>query len=361
MKIRTFILMAAVLAATALFVACSGGDGDDNGGDTTGTLDPASIRTEKGLSVAVAGQALGANFGLEADDGAANINTGGEGSAIGAPVAIPAPNDVPQGLSDQSRLGVEIAPYPFAPALQQGAAGLTVQGYGSATAAADEAVIEMWFYRDSYSDIEPLREPSTPIEDISSSGSDISGSSSSSDGDIDFAFAEPEPVDPITEADLAPVIAALESFGASVEFVDNSYGYRDPYYSNATLRATMTNLDSLDEAVDAAANAADGLADISNSGSNTYFSLSDCSALERAAMAAAVEDAEERAGVLADVLGVGRGAVVGASSYSYSPYGDSSCSSSYYYGPYPTLGAEGAPGATDVQVFANVGVTYASQ
>jgi len=353
MKIRTFILMAAVLAATALFVACSGGDGDDNGGDTTGTLDPSAIRTEKGLSVAVAGQALGANFGLESDDGAANLAaTGGDSggaSAIGAPVAPGIAVD----QAAESRLGVDIAPYPFAPALQEGAAGLTVQGYGSATAAADEAVIEMWFYRDSYSDIEPLREPTPPIQGISSGSSD-------GDIDIDFAFAEPEPIDAITEADLASVIAALESFGADVEFVDQNYGYKDPYYSSATLRATMSDLGSVDAAVDAATDAANGIADITSSGSSTYFSLSDCSALERAAMVAAVEDAEERADALADVLGVGRGAVVGASSYSYSPYGDGSCSSSYYYGGYYDE-AGGAPGATDVQVFSNVGVTYAIQ
>ena len=76
---------------------------------------------------------------------------------------------------------------------------------------------------------------------------------------------------------------------------------------------------------------------------------------------AAVEDAEERAAVLADVLGVTRGAVTGASNYSYAPYGNSSCSSSSSYGPYPTLAAEDTPGPTDVQVFANVGVTYAIQ
>ncbi len=345
MKLRTFILMTAVLAAAALFVACGGGDDGDNGGDTTGTLDPSIIRTEKGLSVAVAGQALGANFGLESADGA----IGGDGVAPGAPVAIPAPTGVPQGLPDQSRLGVDIAPYPFAPALQQGAAGLTVQGYGSATAAADEAVIEMWFYRDSY-DIEPLREPSPPIEDIGSGGFD---------DDIDFV--KPESVDPITEADLASVIAALESFGAVVEFVDQNYGYVDPYYSSVSLRATISDPGSVDDAVAAADDAAEGIENINRSGSNVYHSLSDCSALERAAMEAAVEDAEERAGILADVLGVTRGAVTGASSYSYAPYGDSSCSSSSYYGPYPTLGAEGATGPTDVQVFANVGVTYAIQ
>lgn len=345
MKIRTLILMAAVLAAAALFVACNGGDGDDNG-DTTATLDPSAIRTEKGLAVAAAGQALGANFGLESD-GAANLaatgGTGGDGggaNAIGAPVA--------PGVTDESRLGVDIAPYPFAPALQQGAAGLTVQGYGSATAAADEAVIEMWFYRDGYD--KPLPEP-VPAPD---------GSSSGDSGSVDVD--SPQPVEPITEADLAPVIAALESFGADVEFVDQNYGYRDPYYSNATLRATMSNLDAVNDATDAAIAAADGLTDIYNSGSNTYFSLSDCSALERAAMAAAVEDAQERADVLADVLGVGRGAIAGASSYSYSPYGNGSCSSAYYYGYGYDYAEDGStPGPTDVQVFANVGVTYEIQ
>ena len=348
MKIRTFVLMTAALAATALFVACGGGDSDDNGGDTTGTLDPSAIRTERGLAVAAAGQALGANFGLESADGTTIISATGGGSIGGSsvvvpPLAIPAPPGVP----DKGLLSVDSAPYPFVPALQAGAAGLTVQGYGSATAAADEAVIEMWFYRDAYSFYEEQPFPTMLPDGSISYGPD---------GDIDFSPQTPTPVEPITEAELAPVIAALESFGASVEFVDENYGYRDPYYSDATLRATMTNLGSVDDAVAAAITAADGIADINNSGSNTYFSLSDCSALERAAMTAAVEDAEERADALADVLGVGRGAVIGASSYSYSPYGDSSCSSSYGYAK------DGSTlGAADVQVFANVGVTYAIQ
>ncbi len=353
MKIRTFILMAAVLAATALFVACNGGDDGDDG-DTTGTLDASGIRTEKGLSVAVAGQALGANFGLESADGDASFAaTGGDSGdaiAIGAPVA---PGE-PRAVTDAGRrLDVDIAPYPFAPALQEGAAGLTVQGYGSATAAADEAVIEMWFNRDAYSFYEEQPFPTMLPDGSISFGSD--GDSI----DIDF-FQEPQPVDPITEADLAPVIAALESFGAVVEFVDENYGYKEPFYSNATLRATMGNMDAVDDATDAAITAADGLTDINNNGSSTYFSLSDCSALERAALAAAVEDAGERADVLAGVLGVSRGAVTGASSYSYSPYGDGSCSSSYGYG-YDYAESGSTAGPTDVQVFANVGVTYAIQ
>ncbi len=356
MKIRTFILMAAVLAATAVFVACNGGGDSDDPGDTTGTVDGSGIRTEKGLSVAVAGQALGANFGLEADDGSVSIANTGGGSiggdiAIAPPAAIPVPVDG-FGVTDENRLDIDIAPYPFGPALQQGVAGLTVQGYGSATAAADEAVIEMWFYRDGYSffDDKPFPEP-VPFD--TDEPIDFGGS----DGDF---FDEPAPVEPITEADLAPVIGALESFGADVEFVDQNFGYRDPFYASATLRATMSDLDSVDAAIDAATTAADGLTDVVNSGSSTYFSLSDCSALERAAMTAAVEDAEERADILADVLGVGRGAVTAASNYSYAPYGNGSCSSSNYYGPYYAEDS-GAPGPTDVQVFANVGVTYAIQ
>ena len=253
-----------------------------------GTVDGSGIRTEKGLSVAVAGQALGANFGLEADDGSVSIANTGGGSiggdiAIAPPAAIPVPVDG-FGVTDENRLGIDIAPYPFGPALQQGVAGLTVQGYGSATAAADEAVIEMWFYRDGYSffDDKPFPEP-VPFD--TDEPIDFGGS----DGDF---FDEPAPVEPITEADLAPVIGALESFGADVEFVDQNFGYRDPFYASATLRATMSDLDSVDAAIDAATTAADGLTDVVNSGSSTYFSLSDCSALERAAMTAAVEDAK---------------------------------------------------------------------
>jgi len=338
MKLRTFALMAAVFLVTALFVAC-GGDDDDTTGDDGGSTqdiessgDGSGIRTAKGLEVAAIGQQLGADFGGNAESAAdsalpASGISGGTGA--GGPAPLPA-----SGGDAASRVAFDPYGYGFAPALQEGGNGLTVQGYGSATAAADQAVIEMWFYRDAYSN-----------------------------GGVPVPDGNFESVDPITEEELAPVIAALESFGAEVEFVSQGYGYYDPYYSNVSIRATMSNLDSVDEAIDAANAAADGIANVNRSGASTYYTLSDCSAMERAAMAAAVEDAEERADVLADVLGVTRGGVTGASNYSYSPYGNGSCSSGGYYGPYPMFGAEGesTPGPTDVVVFANVGVTYAIQ
>jgi uncharacterized protein YggE len=328
--------MAAVFLVSALFVAC-GGDDDDDTGDDGGSAqninssgDVSGIRTEKGLAVAAAGQQLGANFGGNAESAADSAlpATGNIGPASGAGggaggVAADA----------ASRVGIGSNGYSIGPALQEGGNGLTVQGYGSATATADQAVIELWFYRDAYGNGVPVPE-----------------------GDFDS-------VDPITEAELQPVIAALEAFGAEVEFINQNYGYYDPFYSNVGVRATMSDLDSVDEAIDAANAAADGIGNVNRSGASTYYTLSDCSAMERAAMAAAVEDAEERADVLADVLGVTRGSVIGASNYSYSPYGNGSCSSGGYYAPYPMFGAEGesAPGPTDVVVFANVGVTYAIQ
>ncbi|TMG01569.1 MAG: hypothetical protein E6I03_08010 [Chloroflexi bacterium] len=59
-------------------------------------------------------------------------------------------------------------------------------------------------------------------------------------------------------------------------------------------------------------------------------------------------------------LGVGVGAVAGASNYSY--FGGTPCDPGVYPGPYPLAGlayAQGQP--RQVQVIANISVTYAIQ
>ncbi len=78
-------------------------------------------------------------------------------------------------------------------------------------------------------------------------------------------------------------------------------------------------------------------------------------------MQAAVEDAKERGGIFAQALGVGLGPVVGASHYTYSPFGPSPCDPSFG-GPYPLGGfpyVQGQP--SEVQLVANVTITYAIQ
>jgi len=347
MKLRSFAIMAAVLAIPALFVAC-GGD-DDDGGDSTRNLDSSAIHVDKGPQVAALAAELGVNFGnsnqQSGDDTAESNIAKRDGSATAAGPA--------QDLA-RSAYGGDLA-YPYSPTLQGGGVGLTVEGYGSASATADSAVVEMYFYRDGYTDKPiPLPEP-LPPEDTDA------GSANGSDGSVspDDIYVTPGTVEPITEADLAPVIAALAAAGGDVEFVEQPYF--DSYYANATLRATFDNLDAVDGAIESATNAANGLTDIFFSGTNQYYTVSDCSALERAAMEAALEDAGEQGDVLADVIGVTKGEILGASTYSYAPYDDGSCSSSYYYGYPVTEDGSGGNSASEVQVFASMVITYAIQ
>ena len=117
----------------------------------------------------------------------------------------------------------------------------------------------------------------------------------------------------------------------------------------------------MDGAVQAASSAAANLGTVQLSNTNVIYTIADCAALESAATKAAVDDARDRGAAFAQTLGVGVGAITGASNYSYSPYGGSACGSAYG-GPYPLAVDSAAPsGSRAVQVFANVSITYAIQ
>lgn len=329
MKLRYTVGTLLAVASLALLVACGGGD-DDSGGVS-------NIRTQKGLAVAALTEGLAATRGEESDTAAGapvpaadRQASGGSGTAIGYDTAL--------AQKDSVRYG-------GAPLLQQGSDGVTVQGYGSATADADSAIIEFYFSRNG------------PITDISSGRAEPG----SSGGGAEPAAPDVQEVAPITEADLQPVIDAIVGAGVSrdnVTFVGQPYF--DKFYSSATLRATVDNVDSVDAIVNAANSAAAGLGGITVNGTNVSYTVNDCTALEEAAMKAAVEDAQERAQVFGRALGVGIGAVTGASNYSY--FGGTPCDPGFYPGPYPLGGvafAEGQP--REVQVIANISVTYAIQ
>jgi len=328
---KATVLLGLAAMGALLLAACGGGD-DDSGGSVT------NIRTDKGLAVA----AIGANFDprLQASN-QAERDAADERSA-GAPAFG----------GDKVSTDQRFAPN-YAPLLQEGGNGVTVQGYGTASADADSAIIELYFYANG--EVVPVPEPGT-----SSSGSGSSG----------IAVGEPAPPDArdslqqvaqITEADLQAVIDALAGAGIArdkIEFVGQ--GYYDKFSSSATLRATVDNLDVIDAAVQAATNAGN-LGAIQLSSTNVTYTVADCAALESAAMKAAAEDAKERGAAFAQTLGVGIGAITGASHYSYSPYGGSACSGSYG-GPYPlAVDSVASSGSRTVQVFANISVTYAIQ
>ncbi len=338
---RTFGLVAAAAAATLLIAACGGGD-DSSDSQT-------NIRTNKGLAVA----AIGAGFDPRlqaADDTAENDNgTGAEPApaqdSIGRNAAIG--QDTPYGSG-------------YFPSVQQSNNGITVQGYGNASADADSAVVEFYFYANGGGGVEPQPAPDTSSR--SSGGS--SGSSSSGMGIAEPAAPDADlqqqEVAPITEATLQPVIDALVGAGVpreDIEFIGQSY--YDKFSASATLRVTVDNLDILDPAVQAATNAAAGLGTVQLSSTNVGYTVADCTALEKAAMQVAVEDANDRAAAFAQTLSVGLGNIIGASHYSYSPYGGSACGESVG-GPIPLAQATYAAGGSRVvEVFANVSVTYA--
>jgi uncharacterized protein YggE len=315
-----------------LATACGGGDG---GGEE------AHIRTQKGLAVAAISSGLQAGATAESGDAA---DRGG---------AAPAP--ATEGGVAYDRAGTiapDVYPYPFQ-AAQGSLSGITVQGYGSASVAADGAVLEFYFYGTSGGGVEPA--PSERSD--SSSGS--SGGADSGAPDI----AASGSAAPITEADLQPVVDALVSAGvprANIEVVvQPSYG--DIYSGgSATVRATVEGTGSLNDIVDAATSAAIP-ANISFSGTGVSYTVGDCPALERAALDAAVSDARERGGGFAASLGVGLGDVTGASSYSYSAYG-SPCDGTTFGGPYPLSGvAYAETQAADVTLLATVTITFAME
>jgi hypothetical protein len=177
------------------FVACGGGDDD---GDDGGAPE---IRTEKGLAVALAAEA-GA---ISQDRSVGYASEGDEGG------------EAPSGDRSTGDSTADTS----AKALQQAqAAGLTVTGYGLASADADSAIVEFYF-SSNYSYERPV-----------DSGTGSSGGQEVPD--------TPSTATPITEGDIQAVIDAVTGAGvaaADIEFIAGSY--YDPYYASATLRVTV--------------------------------------------------------------------------------------------------------------------------
>lgn len=335
--------------------ACGGGDDD---GDSLSADD---IRTEKGI-VSAAGAGLGGE----------NVEAGNDFAITGAPAPLIGADG--GGIGDDRaavdvEAGLGIAPYPYLQAPGSGA-GITVQGYGTATADADSAKIEFFFgkFRDKILPFpEPLFDEDVDFRNVDGATSSTSSGSTSGveDGPVpppdefyDEGF-EVEEVEPITEADLQPVIDAIRAAGVDggdIEFVGQSY--YDPYFASASLRVTVDDLDSIEAIIDAAGDAAAQLETIDLQNSNVSYSVSDCGTLQAAALETAITDAGDNGVLFADALGVGLGDIIGATNFSYFPTDGSACDSYYGYPVYDDVGFRGLKEA-EVQVYAQVSVTYA--
>jgi uncharacterized protein YggE len=308
----------AMLAAGA--AAC--GSGDNN---PTKTPTP-SLQSQSGLSVA---------FALQAGQRALDRSTSGaSGSSQGAAAVAPGAKTTDGTAS--SNLGS------LSYSLSND--GLTVTGYGMAAANADSAILELYFSTSS----------SYPKPATGSSGSSSSGSAP----DVQTTPTTAG----ISEADLQPVIDALVAVGvdrSDIEYIGGSY--YDPYYASATLRVTVKEIGKLGDLMKAASDSAATLTNVYLQGNYVSYTISDCSALESSAMTEAAKDADARSKALAAAVSVTRGAVKGASSDAYSPFGGTACSGGYV-GPYPVGGVTYAKGQpSQVQVYATVSVTYTIQ
>lgn len=264
------------------------------------------------------------------------------GAAIGAPPA-PVPAPIPPGVvvPEAARVGFggDIGFAPPGSFFFQGAGeGINVQGFGTASADADAATLQFFVVAGEGFYPKPVEPPS------------------------------PEQLpqaQPLTEADLQPLIDAIKAQGiadADIEVIINPVYYYDPYSpGSANINVNVRDLAKLDAIVDAVrdADAAAGLVAVQNI--SVLYSVADCAALEREAMIASVEDARDRAQVLASVLGVGIGNVVFASHYSYSPFGYSACTPGFigiqYGGGQPYARGQ----SPEVQITSQVSVTFAIQ
>lgn len=326
MNAKPFALIALALAGVTVFALACGGDGQEG-----------SIRVERGLAVSGAAAPQG---GLGGD--LVTVEQGGGGFAS-VPIAQPLP-----AAGGEIAYGIGGGPAFASQFLQQGLSGVNVQGFGSATAPATSARLQLFVVGGQGYYGKPIPYPECPP-------------------------GEPCPetvpeLQPLTEADLAPIVEAIEAQGIAegdIEVNMNPGGYYDPYGpGRASITVTISDpQDRVQPIIDAARAAATASENLFLESTNVLYSVSPeiCVTLEEQSMQAAVEDARDRAQLLAQLLGVGIGDVVFASHYSYSPFGFSPCDPTALAYPEYYGGYYGPSQPAEVTLIANVSVTYAIQ
>ncbi|MCJ7509417.1 MAG: SIMPL domain-containing protein [Dehalococcoidia bacterium] len=245
----------------------------------------------------------------------------------------------------------------------QGQAGLTVQGYGSATAPADAAKLQFSLALASSGDYYSYYpEPAVPEVMPSDSGTPAD--------ETEPLVIPPTPtaLPELTESDLSPLIDAIKAQGVSDADIEvviyPAGGYYGKYGPEGSAQVTV-NLDNpadrVGPLVDAGTQAVNESGTLMLQNVSVLYTVDDCSVLLEEARHAAVEDGRENSEGLADALGVSLGELLAASEYVSSPYGPSPCqpASDTYYG-YGYEGMSYDPAmAAEVQIVSNVALTFA--
>jgi uncharacterized protein YggE len=353
MKIKGIVALSVLAALAVVAVACGGADAEvkvDKGLAAYAGANPASIQSDAGEAARSASQvsqsapaASEASY-KESSASAPTVNTGG----MGGPALA---RDV------TSSSGAALAPLE-----QAGPLGIVVQGYGRATAPADTARIGFVVGKSGVVYPEPM--PAEPGVIPEGTGTEGGTAQEVAPSKPDVLY--PATPEPITEADLQPLLDAIKAQGVSDADIDVTI-YPSTYYGpygTPTARVTVTlhDVSKVGSLIDAGnqAVAESGTIYIQNVG--VIFSVNDCDALLKEARKAAVEDARDNGAGLAEALGVGLGGIQGATEYNWDPYGYSGCQSQSgpvydeYEGPSydPSVPAE-------VQIVSNVTISFAMQ
>jgi uncharacterized protein YggE len=339
LTLMTFALLTAALVVLA--VACDGAE--------------AKVTVEKGLAAAT-GQTGGTSISTQpaaaAVPYAAAISSKEEATRSSyTAAAYPAGSMVRGGGGG----GLSLAPQ------LQGQAGLTVQGYGSATAPADAAKVQFSVSLISSDGSYPYYpKPAVPEVQPSDSGA--------SPGEAEPLVIPPTPTSSseLTEDDLAPLIDAIKAQGVSDADIEvviyPTGGYYSPYGSGgARVTVTLDNPgDRVGPVVDAGTQAVNESGTLTLQNTSVLYMVDDCSALLREARRAAVEDGRDSGEGLAEALGVSLGDLLAASEYAYSPFGPSPCDPTFDTSPYGYEGMSYDPALlAEVQIVSNVALTFA--
>jgi uncharacterized protein YggE len=329
LTLMPFVLLVAALVVLA--AACGGA--------------AAKVTVEKGLAAA-AGQQV--QSGATPEAASLTLPTGQEAAAAAA---------VPGSLGTRDVMSGSYALGGALPALTEGAAGLTVQGYGRATVPADTARVQ--FAVSKSGDVYP--EPVSP------------DTRAVPEGGVESESAPSVPPEgspsPMTEADLQPLVDAIKAQGVSDAEIEIVIYPADSYYSyygsnSALVTVTLSNpSDRVGPLVDAGTQAVNDSGTLYLQNVSVLYTVDDCSALLVEARRAAVEDGRDNASGLAQALGVNVGEVVAAAEYAYSPLGVSPCDpafDTYYPQPYGYEGIGYDPSMpAEVQIVVNVTLTFA--
>jgi uncharacterized protein YggE len=340
LTLMPFALLAAALVVLA--VACGGAE--------------AKVTVEKGLAAAT-GQTGGTSLSAQPAAAAAvpymaaiaSKEEATRSSYAGA--AYPVSSMVRGGGGG----GLSLAPQ------LQGQAGLTVQGYGSATAPADAAKVQFSVSLISSDGSYPYYpKPAVPEVQPSDSGA--------SPGEAEPLVIPPTPTSlpELTDADLAPLIDAIKAQGVSdadIEVIIYPTGGYYNYYGSGGARVTVTldnPADRVGPVVDAGTQAVNESGTLMLQNTSVLYMVDDCSALLREARRAAVEDGRDSGEGLADALDVSLGELLAASEYAYSPFGPSPCDPAFNTSPYGYEGMSYDPALlAEVQIVSNVALTFA--